>query len=219
MKRFLVAFLAIACVAATHKKVQSPKDAELSSSLGAPMKTAVAPTRLSLIPGQSFTLPPPSTNFVYKKRFEWDYDPEFMPHVSTFTVYMGTNVGVYNWSVDTGTNLFYDFARTNWDERGHFHFVTVTARDEAYDESVPSNEVHFPNFGATHVRVTWLIHWETSTLFWANDIWAPLQNWNVAAVRYGDTNYTELIDFTGPPRFFYLDKPDTLSIELFNPKP
>lgn len=206
-------------LAASHKKIQSPKDAETSASLGAPMKTAVAPAKLSLIPGKLFTLPPPATNFVYRKRFEWQYDPEFMPHVSTFTLYMGTNAGEYNWSVDTGTNLFYDFARTNWSERGSFHFVTVTARDEAYDESGPANEVHFPNFGVTHLRIRWTINWEVCTLFWMNQADADLRLGNQEAVLYGTNQYVTLIDKTVPVKFFYLDKPDTLSIELFNPKP
>ena len=156
---------------------------------------------------------------IFKKRFEWDMNPEYQEFVSTYTLYMGTNSGAYDWQVDTGTNLFYEFVRTNWDERKYFHFVVVTARDRDYDESPPSNEVHFPVFPATHVRISWQIAWSSCALYWANEVWAPMQNWNYAAGFVGATNYSELIDWTVPAKFFYLDKPDVLTIELYNPKP
>ena len=212
----LFAVLSVAAFAAGHKKIQSPKATELESSLGTPMLRRTT---------QSEIFPPPlvvfprRTNFVTRQRLEWNYDPDSFAHVSTFTLYMGTNSGVYNTVLQTGTNLFYEIAITNWNERGMLHWCVVTATDEFFEESDASNEAHFPFFGPTHIRITWTANWPTCTLFWETDANGIRSLGNQLAVLHDTNTFAELIDWTAPSRFYYLDKPDILTITLFNPNP
>lgn len=216
MKRAFLILLLLS-VAAAHKKVQSPKDAELSSTAGRPM--AVRTTSTASLLSAPIFVPPPRTNLVTHRRFEWQEDPESIPLVATYTIYMGTNAGVYNYSEQIGTNLFFEFVRTNWDERRNMHFVVVTATDDFFQESDPSNEVHFPAFPADHVLITWTVNWETCTLYWKSEAWGPPQLGNQLAVLHNTNSFAEFLDLTIPAKFYYLDKPDILTITLFNPNP
>jgi hypothetical protein len=218
MKRAALLIPLLLCVAA-HKKIQSPKAAELSANAGAPMAIKTVAQAASSI----FTVPtavlPPRTNFVSKMRFEWQEDPDQMPSISTFTLYMGTTSGSYTIIEDTGTNLFYVFMRTNWDERMYRHFAVVTSKNQDGIDSDPSNEVHYPPFGPDHFRLTWTSNWDQVTIYETTNLWLPRTNWTVTATVVGTNTYSDWIDFTAPCKFFSLDRPDTLTITLFNPNP
>jgi hypothetical protein len=163
---------------------------------------------------------PPRTNFVYQKRFEWQEDPDTIPIISTYVLYMGTSSGgPYTIVENTGTNLFYVFMRTNWEDRLYRHFAVVTAKDGSGIESEPSNEVHFPPFDADHFRLTWSSNWDQVTIYESTDARVPKTNWTVTATLSGTNTYADWIDFTVPAKFFILDKPDILTITVFNPNP
>jgi hypothetical protein len=224
MKRTAPFLLVVLCMAAlaAHKKVQSPKDAEQSSTAGAVMTNrTVAQSSISKAPPSPLSfivLPPPRTNLVTHKLFAWDEDPDFQPLVMFYTIYMGTNAGVYIWS-DTTTNLTYDFARTNWAERIARHFVTVSATDEFMQETDVSNEIHFPAFDADHVRITWTANWPICTLWYEYEAQGtPGMGYQLAVLHYTN-EFDEFIDKSLPAKFYYLDKPDILTITLFNPNP
>jgi hypothetical protein len=209
--------LAVAAFAAGHKKIQSPKDAEQSTTAGKTMVVKTTNAVRSMLSAPVF-VPPVRTNLVTHKIFAWDEDPDFQPLVMFYTIYMGTNVGVYNWS-DTTTNLTYDFARTNWSERISRHFVTVSATDEFMQESDVSNEIHFPAFDADHVRITWTANWVTCTLWYEYEAQGtPGMGYQLAVLHYTN-EFDEFIDKSLPAKFYYLDKPDVLTITLFNPNP
>jgi len=219
MKRLTTVLLVLASVTLNaktrpHKPVQSPKATELSAMSGKTMLSR----QLAMI-SPLLVVVPPQTNFIVRKRFLWLEDPDAMPMVSTYTLYLGTNPGVYDSSADTGTNLFYDFSRTNWSERSQRHFVVVTAKDDAGEESLPSNEVHFPAYEPDHFRLTWTSNWDQVTIYESNDLSIPKENWTVTATVFSTNSYSGWIDLTLRGKYFCLDKPDVLTITVFNPNP
>lgn len=201
------------------RRLQSPKASEFSQSLGAPMVRKSS--AVSTLPGPTSSVSSLSSNFVYKVKLAWDYDPDLLPSVSTFTLYMGRSSGVYDyWTNNVGTNLSYTFCRTNWDEeRMARHFFVVTAKDQDGTESTPSNEAYFPAFPQDHFRLTWTSNWDSVTIYETSDITLPRSNWNVTATLFSTNTYSDLIDFTVPCKFFSLDKPDTLTITVFSLNP
>lgn len=202
---------------AKSRAIRSPKDAEFQASL---VKVTNTVTKSSLlIPITSLFAP--KTNAVYKRTFLWDYDDDISA-VHTFKLYMGESPGSYtiledagvNWN---GTNYFYIFLRTNWDERMDRHFAVVTAADASGLESLPSNEIHWPAFPPDHVRVMWLTNYpDPVTIYHSSDVRLPMTNWPMAAIVMGYTNAEFLM---GISDFFYIDKPEHLSIEAYNPFP
>ena len=199
-----------------RKPVQSPKAAEQSASLGAQMLSR----QVALITPSFITLPT-RTNFVYKVNLAWLEDPDTQPFVSTYTLYMGRSPGTYDyWTNDIGTNLFYTFARTNWgDERLNRHFFVVTAKDQDGNESLPSNEVHYPPFGPDHYRLTWTSNWDQATIFSSTSASIPRESWQPIATVFSTNTYEGVIDLSVGLRVYCLDKPDVLTITVFNPNP
>lgn len=216
-----IAAIGLLCVAA-HKRVQSPKAAEQSAQSGAQMiiKTVAQPSILGAPPiPTSFVIGPPRTNFIYHKHFEWLEDEESLLLTETFTLYMGTSPGVYDWWTDTGTNLFYDFIRTNWPDRMDRHFVVVTAKDAFGFESPPSNEVHFPPFSDDHIELSWSNTWADVIIYSWTDPRLPKDQWPEFAYVVGTNTFSTNVNFSEQCRFFMIDKPDVLTIRTFNPNP
>lgn len=164
---------------------------------------------------------PPRTNFVYRVGLAWLEDQDTQPLISTYTLYVGRSPGTYDyWTNDIGTNLSYTFARTNWDdERLNRHFFVVTAKDQDGNESEPSNEVHFPPFPPDHYRLSWTSNWDQVTIFETTDLSIPQTNWTVTATVFGTNSYSDWISAGSACKFFCLDKPDVLTITVFNPNP
>ena|SRR5215831_4733504 len=212
MKYIVLLFVVICGIAASHKKLQSPKAAEFEASLGVPMRTDTA---------EAASLVDPPKISVYKRTFEWVYPMEQFGDVQTFKLYMGMSSGSYTIVEDagtnfTGTNFLYTFQRTNWVERTDRHFAVVTAADWTWMESLPSNEVHWPAFPPDHFRLMWLSNWTSVNVYSTSNLFLPKDQWPLYAMVMG-TNQIEgpLLDCG----FFVIDKPDVLSITVFTLSP
>lgn len=200
-------------------RIQTPKAAEFSTSLGALMVRKAS--SVSILPVAASSLSSPKSNFVYKVNLAWDYDPDLLPSVSTFTLYIGRSSGVYDYCTNSvGTNLSYAFSRTNSDEEGMArHFFVVTAKDQDGTESTPSNEAHFPAFPPDHFQLSWVEHWDSVGIFSSVDLAIPKEQWNLFAYVEGANSFSTNMQPTEQCRFFILNKPDVLTIRVFNPNP
>lgn len=69
-------------------------------------------------------------------QLSWDANPE--PDLMGYTVYMGTSQGSYHTTKNTGPNPSYAFQNL---PQGITYYFTVTAYDQANNESLPSEEV------------------------------------------------------------------------------
>ncbi len=65
--------------------------------------------------------------------------PNQEPDLGGYTVYHGTNPGIYSDSQDAGTTATYRYANLASNQT---HYFSVTAYDKAGNESLPSPEVH-----------------------------------------------------------------------------
>lgn len=160
----------------------------------------------------------PTTNKVFKLNFGWDYDTNDLALVDTFTLYMGYDSNTMAFVQDTGTNLFFTFLRTNWDDRLTRHYFVVTAKGQG-TESDPSNVVHYPPFPADHIRLIWQTNWPTVVIYTTTNIFLDRNQWDVLD-SVGFTNqYETLIVNDGQPHYFIIDQSDVLQIVAFNPFP
>lgn len=192
---------------AHHKKLQTPKAAEAEASWGAPMSSTSTASAVL----------PPRTNFVYRRTFGWQYPTNELPSVRNFRLYIGQESGSYSIVEDTGTNLTYTFRRTNWTERMDRHFAVVTAQDMGFLESIPSNEIHWPDFPPDHYRLTWQTNYPVVLVYSTTDLTMPKSQWPILAMVAGTNVFEDWIrdDY----RFFVIDKAETPTITLFNPNP
>lgn len=215
--RFAVALVLFTTVAyaGAGKKLQSPKATEFNRSLGAPMLRQ----NIAL---SAAVLPPPKTNFVYKRTFLWDYPLAELDGIRGFRLYMGESPGSYTIIEDAGTNyngtnFFYVFLRTNWVERLDRHFAVVTAADPDGLESLPSNEVHWPAYPPDHYRLQWQTNWTTVNIYSFTDLSVPIESWPLIGSVSGTNIFEGLL--SARQQFFVIDKPDVLTITVFNPNP
>lgn len=171
---------------------------------------------------KSVALPMPSSSFVtlppnrLHKTFQWQYDPEFLPLVSTFVLYMAKDPGVPIWSTNTGTALSFALSMTNWPVSAYW---VVSAEDTNGVESLPSNEIHFPGSVSDHYRLSWTSNWDEATIYTSTNAALPKEQWQPVANVFSENTYEGLLDFSPGLRVFCLDKPDVLTITLFNPTP
>ncbi len=192
---------------AIHRRLESPKAKE--------QRVASSPTMI-----RAFVAPKP-TNHVSRTSFAWGYDQASMPDVDHFILRIGTNEGVYTIEENAGTNLTYVFTRTNWSEAKLRHFAVVIAVSPGDPElnSAASNETHWPVYPPDHVMLSWTTKYPTTRVLSSHDISKPVSQWGEYASVNDATNFSAPIEFTTPAIFFAVDKPEQLSVLLFNPNP
>lgn len=183
----------------------------LPSQQAAPSMAARFLTATGLIPQED-------TNDYFRISFRWEHPDPF----ASFILAFGTNKGgpypvtidLFNLTTNNGTTNFFTLSRTNWPEDSLRHFFVIRAVKDG-QESTNSLEVFWPPYPPDHVRISWPGAWPTVSLFSSPDLSIPLAKWPRIITVTG-TNRVELLIHDGPA-FFVTDKPDTLSIEGFNP--
>lgn len=154
MKRLsILAVMLLLCLAADHRKVQSPKGAELESTAGRKMAATIRAAIPSPIVPVPDRWPRVITNHV-----SWRW-PDIMEGVVGFYVYRGTNSQIYFTKVSVGlvTNVDVSYLRNALEQ----DYFIATAFDENGAESEISNEALFPAPNVQPV-VDWVRIWTTN---------------------------------------------------------
>lgn len=150
----------------------------------------------------------PKTN-VFRLRFAWDYPAAWSNSVGTFYLCYGLVPGQWTNIIATGTSNAFTFLKTNWTERTARHFYAVRARTT---NGEPSNEVHFPPYPPTHVRVRWKTNAPT-TIFVSSTLAVP--RWSAIATVTATNEWTTPLQ--DGQQWYALDRNDPPTITLFNP--
>lgn len=169
-------------------RIQSPKGEALSQSLGAAMAN-------------------PATNRVYRLSFAWDYPSG---NVVSFSLLFGSTPGVYTNTIWMGRINKYTLSITNWSESKVRHFFVIRVTSLGGGVSPPSNEVHWPPYPPTHIRLSWTNSGPV-TIIQSTD----LRTWATAAAIVGTNTWTT--NMVQGRRFFRLQPVGRLKIVPFNP--
>lgn len=173
-------------------KVESPKGSEFSSSMGTAMVN-------------------PRTNRVLRLSFSWTRPST---GVDGFKLCFGSAKSVYTNVISVGSVTNYTLSITNWSEIRVRHFFAVKSI-KANVESVPSNEVFWPPYEPSHIRISWPNATGSVTIQEATSLGAKAILWRNSATIIGTNTWTTNI--LSGTHFFRINRPVKLSIDAFNP--